>query len=321
MRAARVTAHGGPDAIAIVELPTPSPGPGEALVRVLAAGVNFIDVYTRSGLYKSELPIALGVEGAGIVEALGAGVVDFAVGDRVAWASVRGSYATHVVAHTDKLVKVPESVDAHTAAAGMLQGMTAHFLARATYALAESDTCLVHAAAGGVGLLLCQFAKRAGARVIGTVSTREKAELATRAGADHVILYTEEDFVVEVRRITSGAGVSVVYDSVGKTTFRESLRCLRPRGLLVTFGQSSGPIAPFDPLALKDGSLYVTRPGLNDYTATKGELAMRAGEVLGAIANGELRVRVHAALALDEAARAHRMLEARETAGKVVLTP
>ena len=322
MRAAVIEAYGGPEQIRIVERETPEPGPGEVRVRVEAAGVNFVDVYNRTGLYRSELPFALGKEGAGTVEAMGPGVSELRLGDRVAWVAVAGSYATHAIARPRDLVKVPEGVDSARAAAVMLQGLTAHFLTRSTWRLEPGQRCLFHAAAGGVGLLFCQIAKRIGAEVIGTVSTDEKARLAREAGAAHVVDYTRQDFEEEVKRITRGELVDVVYDSVGKTTFEKSLRCVRPRGLLVSFGQSSGPVPPVDLRALLDrGSLFVTRPSLRDYTRTPEELSARATEVLGWVARGELSVRVHEALPLARAADAHRMLEGRGTSGKLVLSP
>jgi NADPH2:quinone reductase len=322
MLAIRPDHTGGPEVMTLVELATPVPGPGQALVRVEAAGVNFLDIYQRSGQYAMPLPIPLGAEGAGIVEAVGSLDAPLAVGERVAWASVPGSYATHVVAPVDKLVPVPSGVDAKVAAASMLQGMTAHYLAHTTYPLGPGDTCLVHAAAGGVGLLLCQMARRAGARVIGTVSTEEKAALARGAGADEIILYTKDDFVAASRRITGGLGVSVVYDGVGRTTFDKSLDCLRPRGTLALFGQSSGAVPPVDLQVLaQKGSLFVTRPTLGSYVASRAELLERAGAVLLAVARGELTVRIAAALPLAEAARAHELLGGRHTAGKVLLVP
>jgi NADPH:quinone reductase len=304
------------------ELPVPDPGPGEALVRVEAAGVNFIDIYHRSGQYPLKAPFTPGLEGAGVVEKLGPGPSGVSVGERVAWAGVSGSYATHVVAPRAKLVPVPEGVDAQTAAAAMLQGMTAHYLAHDTYRLSAGQACLVHAAAGGVGLLLCQMAHRIGARVIGTVSTEEKAALARGAGASEVILYTKEDFLAETRKLTGGDGVHVVYDSVGKDTFLKSLESLRPRGMLVLFGQSSGAVAPLDPQVLSQkGSLYLTRPTLGAYTATPDELLARAGAVLGAIQRGELKMRIGATFPLAEAAEAHKALGGRATTGKVLLIP
>jgi NADPH:quinone reductase len=322
MLAIRPTHTGGPEVMTPVELPTPAPGPGEVLVRVAAAGVNFIDIYQRTGQYAVPLPILLGSEGAGLVEAVGSPDTGFAPGDRVAWASVPGSYATHVVAPAERLVPVPAGLGLPLAAAAMLQGMTAHYLAHATYRVGPADTCLVHAAAGGVGLLLCQMARRAGARVIGTVSTDEKAALARGAGADEIILYTRDDFAVETRRITAGRGVDVVYDSVGRTTFDKSLACLRPRGMMVLFGQSSGAVPPLELQVLaQKGSLFITRPTLQHYVASRAELLERAGAVLEAVARGELTVRVGATFPLADAARAHEKLAGRETAGKVLLVP
>jgi NADPH2:quinone reductase len=284
--------------------------------------VNFIDIYQRSGQYKVPTPLPLGLEGAGTVEAVGEGVTEVRLGDRVAWASGPGSYATHVTLPVDRLVPVPEGLDAKTAAAAMLQGMTAHYLTRSTYHLGPGDTCLVHAAAGGVGLLLCQMGKRAGARVIGTTSTQEKAALARAAGAEEVILYTDADFEAEARRLTDGKGVSVVYDSVGKDTFEKSLRSLRRRGVLVLYGQASGPVPSFDPqLLARHGSLFLTRPSLMDYTATREELLARARDVLGAIERGELSITIGATFPLAQAADAHRALGGRSTTGKVLLLP
>jgi NADPH:quinone reductase len=322
MLAIRPTHTGGPEVLTLAEYPTPTPGPGQALVRVEAAGVNFLDIYQRSGHYAVPTPIPLGSEGAGIVEAVGSPDLDVKPGDRVAWASAPGSYATHVVVAVERLVPIPAGVASTVAAASMLQGMTAHYLAHGTYRLGAGDTCLVHAAAGGVGLLLCQMASRAGARVIGTVSTAEKAALARGAGAGEVILYTQEDFLAETRRLTGGRGVDVVYDSVGLTTYEKSLGCLRPRGTFVLFGASSGPVPPIDlqVLAAK-GSLFATRPTLKDYVATRAELLERAGAVLGAVARGELSVRIGATFPLAEAARAHQALAGRETTGKVLLLP
>jgi NADPH2:quinone reductase len=304
------------------ELPTPKPGDGQALVRIEAAGVNFIDVYQRTGLYKNPLPYGLGLEGAGVVEAVGSGVTTVRVGDRVAWTGIPGSYATHNVVPADKLVTLPAGVDARAGASAMLQGMTAHYLAHSTYPLKAGDTCVVHAAAGGVGLLLCQMAKRAGARVIGTVSTEEKAKLAREAGAHDVILYTRQDFEAEVKRLTGGKGVQVIYDSVGKDTFEKGFNCLATRGYMVLYGASSGPVAPLDPQALNaKGSLFLTRPSLFHYTATREDLAKRAGDVLGWIQKGELKLRIGATFPLAEAAKAHQDLEGRRTTGKVLLIP
>jgi NADPH2:quinone reductase len=322
MRAIRVHEFGGPDAMRLEELPTPKPGDGQALVRIEAAGVNFIDVYQRTGLYKNPLPYGLGLEGAGVVEAVGGGVTTVRVGDRVAWTGIPGSYATHNVVPADKLVSLPAGVDTRAGAAAMLQGMTAHYLAHSTYPLKRGDACLVHAAAGGVGLLLCQMAKRAGARVIGTVSTEEKAKLAREAGADDIIFYTRQDLVEEVKRLTGGKGLQVVYDSVGKDTFEKGLSCLAMRGYMVLYGASSGPVAPLDPQVLNNrGSLFLTRPSLFHYTATRDDLVKRAGDVLGWIQKGELKLRTGATFPLAETAKAHRDLEGRKTTGKVLLIP
>ena len=322
MRAIRVHRTGGPDVLQLEELPDRRPGPGEALVRVEAAGVNFVDVYARTGAYARELPFIPGEEGAGTVEAVGEGVSGVRGGDRVAWAGVPGSYATHVLARVDKLVPVPADLSARVAAAAMLQGMTAHYLVHSTFPLKTGDTCLVHAAAGGVGLLLVQMAKQAGARVLGTTSTEDKARLARDAGADEVVLYTREPFDDAVRARTGGRGVDVVYDSVGAATFDKSLLVLRPRGMMVLFGQSSGRVPPVDLQVLNArGSLFVTRPTLRDYVATRDELLARAGDVLGALARGELSVRIHAEYPLARAADAQRDLESRATSGKLVLIP
>jgi NADPH:quinone reductase len=313
---------GGHDAMQLEELPTPEPGDGEALVRVEAAGVNFMDVYQRTGAYPTELPSGLGAEGAGVVEAIGARVTEVRPGERVAWSAAPGSYATHVLARAAALVPIPDGVSTRVAAASMLQGMTAHYLSHSTYPLKPGDTCLVHAAAGGVGLLLVQMAKRAGARVFGTTSTEDKAKLAREAGADEIIFYTREAFDEAVRALTSGRGVDVVYDSVGASTFEKSLVSLRPRGLLALYGQSSGRVPPVDLQVLNQrGSLFVTRPTLRDYVATRAELRERAASVLGAIERGEVRVRIHAEYPLERAADAHRALEGRETSGKLLLVP
>ncbi|HUE77344.1 MAG TPA: quinone oxidoreductase [Longimicrobiales bacterium] len=320
MRAIRVTEAGGPDVLRVADVPDPEPGPGDALVRVERAGVNFIDVYHRTGLYPRNLPFTPGQEGAGVVEALGDDVVGIDVGDRVAWAMSPDSYAERVAVPAWKLVRLPARVSFDLGAALMLQGMTAHYLVRSTRPLGADDVALVHAAAGGVGLLLVQLAKRQGATVIGTCSTEEKAERVRAAGADHVIRYTETPFQPEVMRLTDGLGASVVYDSVGRTTFRHSLDSLRPRGYLVLFGQSSGKVEPFDPARLAaGGSLFLTRPSLADYAADREEVEWRGGELLALVEAGSLDVRVHDVLALDDAPRAHRMLEGRETSGKVLL--
>jgi NADPH2:quinone reductase len=322
MKAIRVHAHGGPEVLQYEEVPQPAPGRGEALVRIAAAGVNYIDTYHRRGLYKVPLPFTPGVEAAGVVEAVGPEVSEVQVGDRVAYTGPLGAYAEYAVVPASRLVELPEAIDFPTAAAVLLQGMTAHYLTHSTYPLKPGDTALVHAAAGGVGLLLVQVAKMRGARVIGTVSTEEKAALAKEAGADEVILYTRQDFEAEVRRLTDGRGVEVVYESVGKDTFDKSLNCLAPRGYLVLFGQSSGPVPPFDPQVLNQkGSLFLTRPTLQHYVATREELLQRAGDVFGWVASGRLKVRVDSTFKLEEAAEAHRRLEGRQSAGKILLVP
>ena len=326
MRAIQIDRTGGAEVLQLRDLPTPEPGPGEALVHIEACGVNFIDVYLREGRYASPLPFIPGQEAAGVVVALGpeaaARVPSIQVGDRVAWCGVAGTYAQYAVAPVERLVAVPDGVTVRQAAAAMLQGMTAHYLAYATYAIQKGDTVLVHAGAGGVGLLLVQMAKRMGARVFTTVSTEEKAALARAAGADEAILYTREDFAAKLRALTDGVGVPVVYDSVGKTTFDGSLACLRPRGMLVLFGGSSGAVPPFDLIQLSArGSLFITRPTLKDYIATREELLRRAGDVLGWVAEGSLKLRLEHCYPLAEAAQAHRDLEARKTVGKVLLIP
>lgn len=322
MKAIRVHAVGGPEVLQYEDVPTPEVQAGQALVRVEAIGVNFIDVYHRSGQYKLSLPLTLGREGAGTVTAVAPGVTEVAVGDRVAWAEAAGSYAEMVAAPVARLVKVPSGIDAASAAAAMLQGMTAHYLVHNTYPLRTGQTALVHAAAGGVGLLLTQMARRIGARVIGTVSTEAKARLAREAGATEVILYTQQDFEAETKRLTNGRGVQVVYDSVGKTTFDKSLNVLAPRGYLVLFGQSSGAVAPLDPQILNaKGALFLTRPTIAYYTATRDELLERAGDVFTWMQSGELRVRIDRRVPLAQAAEAHRALESRQTTGKVLLIP
>jgi NADPH2:quinone reductase len=322
MKAIVVEQCGGDEVLQYKDIETPQPKAGEVLVKLGASGLNYIDVYHRTGLYPLPLPFTPGLEGAGTIEAVGEGVTDFAVGERVTYASQIGSYAEYVVAATDKLIKIPENVDEQSAAAVMLQGMTAHYLVTSTYALKSGDTALVHAAAGGVGLLLIQMAKRIGARVIGTVSTEAKAELARGAGADEIIRYTEQDFEEEVKRITDGKGVQVVYDSVGKTTFLKSLKCLAPRGMLALFGQSSGSVEAFNPALLaQQGSVFLTRPSLFHYTATRKELEWRASGVLNSVAAGELKLRIEKTFSLAETAEAHRQLEGRKTTGKVLLIP
>ncbi|HET9011342.1 MAG TPA: quinone oxidoreductase [Gemmatimonadaceae bacterium] len=303
-------------------MPDPTPGAGEVLVKLESIGVNFIDCYFRKGQYKTALPFTPGSEGAGVVVAVGSGVGDVSVGDRVASQSFLGAYAEMALARADRLVVLPDGLEARDGAAAMLQGMTAHYLAASTHTLQAGDCCLVHAAAGGVGLLLCQIARRHGAFVIGTVSTPEKAALARDAGANETINYTKQDFVAEVKRITGGVGVQVVYDSVGATTFLKGLDCLAPRGMMALFGQSSGPVDAIDPQVLNQkGSLFLTRPTLANYVATPAELRWRAGDVLGWIHDGSLRLRIDRDLPLARAAEAHRALEARETTGKVLLHP
>lgn len=322
MKAIQVKENGGPEKMELADVPRPEPGPQQVLVKIGASGVNFIDVYFRMGLYKAPLPITLGSEGAGTVEAVGPDVSEVAPGDRVAYAMARGSYAEYAVVPAAQLVKLPDGIDFRQAAASMLQGMTAHYLTHSTFVLKAGDTCLVHAAAGGAGLLLVQMARRMGARVFGTVSTEAKAQLAREAGADEVILYTHQDFEAEVKRLTSGRGVDVVYDSVGVTTFEKSLNSLRPRGTMALFGQSSGPVPPFDPNILNGkGSLFLTRPSLAHHLLTRAELLWRAGDVLGWVASGELKIRVDRAYPLAEAPQAHRDLEGRHTAGKLLLIP
>ena len=320
MRAVRVHAAGGVDQLHFESIPVPQPSPGEALVRVAAAGVNFIDTYKRKGLYRVPLPATLGEEGAGTVVALGPGVTSVRAGERVAWSSVLGSYAEYAAIPAARLVTLPAAVDTRTAAALMLQGMTAHYLASSTFPLRQGHRCLVHAAAGGVGLLLVQIAKRRGAYVIGTAGSEQKAELARGAGADSVIDYARSDFVAEVKRITDGAGVHVIYDSVGQATFLPGLDLLVPRGMMVLFGQSSGPVEPLDPQVLNQkGSLFLTRPTLAHYTASREELLSRANDLFGWFAAGELAVRVGAEYELADAAAAQTALEGRQTTGKVLL--
>ena len=322
MKAIRVHATGGPEVLKYEEVPRPSPGPGQALVRVEAVGVNFLEIYQRTGLYPVTPPFTPGSEAAGTVVEIGPKVTAVTGGQRVVSTNFAGAYAEYAVAPADRLVVLPDGVSARMGAAAMLQGMTAHYLVYATYRLSRGDTCLVHAAAGGVGLLLCQMAKRLGARVIGTVSTEEKAALAREAGADEVILYSQQDFEAETKRLTGGNGVQVVYDSVGKTTFDQSLNCLARRGTMVLYGQSSGPVPPFNPQDLnRKGSLYLTRPTLVHYTVTRAELLERASAVLGGVADGSLEVRIGREFPLAAAAEAQREIEARRTTGKVLLIP
>jgi NADPH:quinone reductase len=322
MKAIQVKQVGGPEAMEFVDLPVPDPNPNEAVVRIQAVGVNFIDVYVREGRYQATVPFVPGQEAAGVVSAVGSDVLTVAVGDRVAYCAVLGSYAEYAAVPADRLVKIPEDVNEREAAAAMLQGMTAHYLAYDTYPLKKGQTALIHAAAGGVGLLLVQMAYRIGARVIATVSTEEKAQLAKEAGAHETILYGNADFEAETKRLTGGRGVDVVYDSVGKDTFTKSLNVLRPRGMMVLFGGSSGAVPAFEPIALSQkGSLYLTRPTLGHYIASQKELQQRAGSVFSMIRNGKLQLRIEHIYPLDQAAQAHRDLEGRKTTGKLLLIP
>jgi len=322
MKAVVADPPGGPENLKYMDFPTPQPGEGEVLVRIEAIGVNFIDVYFRTGLYKAnESPVKIGSEAAGTIAAVGKGV-QWKLGTRVAYAMARGSYAEYAVVPESVLVELPSTIGFEDAAAVMLQGMTAHYLTHSTFALKPGDTCLVHAAAGGAGLLIVQTAKIAGASVIGTVSTEAKAQLARDCGADHVILYTQTDFLSEVKRITQNKGVDVVYDSVGSTTFHKSLDCLRPRGMMVSFGQSSGPIGQFDPLVLSQkGSLFLTRPSLANYVSDPNDLKWRSSDIFEWIAGGRLTIQIHKTYPLADAAAAHRDLEARKTTGKLLLKP
>lgn len=322
MHAVRISKTGGPEVLRYEEVPSPAPGPGQAVVRLRAIGVNFLDIYHRSGLNPLPLPAILGSEGAGVVEAVGPGVTEVSTGDRVAYSNVLSSYAERIASPAWRLVPIPPEIDFTRAAAAMLQGMTAHYLTHTTYPLRSGDWALVHAAAGGVGALLVQMAKRRGARVIATVSTETKASVAREAGADEVIMYTSEEFDTAVKRITGGAGVQVVYDSVGKDTFERSLNCLAVRGMLVLYGQASGPAPPLDLRVLNTkGSLFTTRPSLHHYTQTREELLQRAGDVLGWVREGTLRLRIDATFPLAEAAAAHRRLQSREAIGKILLIP
>ena len=322
MKAVRIHQPGGPEAMTYEDAPQPTPQAGEALVKVDAAGINYIDVYFRTGLYKANLPLTIGMEAGGTVAAVGANVTEVKVGDKVAYTGVPGSYAEYAVVPAGRLVTLPAGLTTKQGAAMMLQGMTAHYLACSTYPLKSGDTCLVHAAAGGVGLLLCQIAKLRGARVIGTVSTEEKAKLAREAGADDVILYSKQDFVAEVKKLTGGKGLNVVYDAVGKDTFDKGFDCLVPRGMMVLYGQASGPVGPFDLQVLNaKGSIFVTRPSLNHHIAAREELLQRAGELAGWIRDGKLKLRMEFEYPLKDAAEAHRALEGRKTTGKVLLVP
>jgi NADPH:quinone reductase len=322
MKAIRVHAPGAADAMKLEDVPEPQPKAGEAVVKVDAAGLNYIDVYQRSGLYKLEMPLTLGLEAGGTVTATGPGVTEVKVGDKVAYTGVPGAYAQYAAVPAARLVVLPQGVSTKQGAAIMLQGITAHYLACSTYPLKKGDACLVHAAAGGVGLILCQIARLRGAKVIGTVSTEEKAKLAREAGADETILYTKQDFAAEVKRITGGKGLQVVYDSVGKDTWEGSLNCLAPRGLIALYGQSSGPIGQIDPQILNTkGSLFLTRPSLNVYIATREELQQRAADLFGWVRDGKLKLRMEFEFPLKDAAEAHRALEGRKTTGKVLLIP
>ena len=322
MKAIQVKETGGPEKMLLADIPTPQPGPKEALVKVAASGVNFIDVYFRMGLYKADLPFTLGNEAAGVVEAVGAEVSEVRPGDRVAYAMARGSYAEYAVVPAWQLVKVPDHMDLNSAAAAMLQGMTAHYLTHSTFPLKAGQSCLVHAAAGGAGRLIVQMAKMRGARVLGTTSTEAKAALAREAGIDEVIFYTRQDFEAEVKRLTSGNGVDVVYDSVGAPTYMQGLNCLRPRGMMVLFGQSGGKVPPLDPTILNTkGSLFLTRPSLAHYCGNREELLWRAGDVLQWVASGKLKLAIDRIYPLSQTAQAHRDLESRATAGKLLLVP
>ncbi len=322
MKAIQVQKTGGPEALTLVDVPVPSPKANEAIVKIAAAGVNFIDVYFREGRYPSPLPFVDGQEAAGTVTEVGSDVKSVKAGDRVAYTGVIGAYAEYAAVPADRLVHVPDKITDQQAAAAMLQGMTAHYLINTTYQLRKGETALIHAAAGGVGLLLVQMAKNIGARVIGTVGSEEKARLAREAGTDEVIIYTKQDFAAETKRLTENKGVHVVYDGVGKTTFDQGLEVLRPRGYMVLFGGASGPVPPFDPIKLSQkGSLFLTRPSLVSYIATREELEQRANDVLGSIAAGRLKLRIEHIYKLGDAQQAHRDLEGRTTTGKLLLVP
>ena len=322
MKAIRVHAHGGPDAMLIEDLPVPEPGPGQVLIEVKAAGVNLFDTQLRSGLYKRPLPLTLGLEGAGVVRALGRDVADIAVGERVAFIFASGTYATHTLASADRVVALPEGIGFEDAAAVLFQGLTAHYLATSTFALSPGTSCLVHSAAGGCGILLCQIAKIRGAEVIGAVSTAAKGEVAREAGADHVIVYAQEDFETAVKRITGNRGVDVVYDAVGLDTYIRSMNALRPRGLLALYGEASGDVPPIDPRELLfRKSLYLTRTGLDHYIADHAELRSRTDEIFGWVVSGQLKQKIFHTYKLEEAADAHRALESRATSGKLLVIP
>jgi NADPH2:quinone reductase len=322
MQAIQILTTGSADVLTLRDLPTPTPGPGEALIRIEASGVNFIDTYFREGRYPAQLPYTLGQEAAGIVVAVSPDVATVKAGDRVAWCGIPGTYAQLAVATAARLVPIPEGVTFHQAAAALTQGITAHYLTHSTYPIQSGDEVLIHAGAGGTGLLLIQMAKARGARVFTTVSTEEKAALARGAGADEIILYTKEDFAARVKELTNGRGLPVVYDSVGKTTFEHSLQCLRPRGLMVLFGGSSGAVPPFDLIRLSTmGSLYVTRPTMKDYIATPADLQARVKDIFDGISRGTLKLRLEHIYPLTDAAHAHRDLESRKTTGKLLLIP
>ena len=322
MKAVRIHQFGGPEVLQYEDVPIPAPGPGQVLVKLAAAGLNYSDVHQRTGHHPNKLPYTMGREGSGTVAALGPGVTSFTDGDLVAYTGVPGAYAEYALVPAERLVPMPTGLDVKVGAAAMLQGMTAHYLAYTTYPLKPGDSCLIHAAAGGVGLLLVQIAKQCGARVFGTVSTEEKAALARDAGADEAIVYTKQDFETEVKRLTNAQGVNVVYDSVGKTTFEKSLNCLKPLGYMIFYGQSSGPVAPFDPAILSaKGSLFLTCPSLPHYIADRASLEKRAGDVLGWIASDKLKMRIEFTFPLANVAEAHRSLEGRKTTGKVLLIP
>jgi NADPH:quinone reductase len=322
MKAIQVSKVGGPEVLELVDIPTPEPKPNEAVVQIKAAGVNFIDVYYREGRYPAPLPFVPGQEGAGVVTAIGADVSNVKPGERVPYTGVQGSYAEFAAVPADRLVHIPEKLDFNQAAAAMLQGMTAHYLSHSTFPIKAGQTALVHAAAGGVGMLLVQMAKKLGARVIGTVGSDEKAQLARDAGADELIIYTRQDFETETLRLAGDKGLDVVFDGVGKTTFEKDLKVLRPRGYLVLFGGASGPVPPFDLMLLtKHGSLFLTRPSLHHYIATHAELEKRSSDVLQMIVSDDLKIRIHKAYPLSQVQEAHRDLEGRKTSGKLLLIP
>lgn len=321
MKAIRIQQHGGPEVLSWQNHELPSPTGNQVLVKIAAAGINYIDVYQRTGHYPTELPYGLGLEGAGTVEAVGPSVSEFSPGDRVAYTSVPGSYAEYVLAPAEKLVHVPDGIDLRTAAACMLQGMTAQYLTHTTYKLKPGDTCLVHAAAGGVGLLLVQMAKATGARVIGTVSSQEKMALAKKAGVDHLINSREQDFEAEVQSLTNTQGLQVIYDGIGKDTFLKGINCLAPLGMMVLYGQASGPVAPFDPALLSKSSLFLTRPVLFHYVAARKDLLSHANAVFDLIAKGRLQIHISEVFKMSDAALAHQSLESRKTTGKLLLVP